>query len=782
MTEKTIEIAISGLLPEVEDDQDGCIKRLESSLQSRRGFSRVHVNRDNSPVGICLHYDPAVVSEAEVEQAAKRAAAGILTRYHHRRFDLEGLDCSDCALVVEHSLGRLDGVLKVNVSFENQRLDIEFDSQKTNENSIQKRVNLLGYHVISNGPRELFSKNEELILSLASGITLGAGWLGSQFHVFPYPIALGFYLGAFAFGGYHVTRHGLQAVRERRFDIDLLMVIAAFGAAVLGDFAEGALLLFLFSLGHALEEYALDKARNAVRSLENLTPKKALVRRDGEEISVPVEKLQIGEIVVVKPGVRIPVDGEITLGHSGIDQSSVTGESISVEKGPGAPVFAGSLNGDGALEVRVTRLARDSTLSQVMKMVEAAQAQKSPTERITEKFSSYFVPAVLIVDLLLIAIPPLFGEPFGSSFLRAMTLLVAASPCALVLGTPAAILAGIAQAARNGVLIKGGAHLENLGRLRAIAFDKTGTLTRGEPEITDIIPFSKLSKSDLLLKAAAIEDRSAHPFAPAFLKAASLQQLSLSQSDQVVSISGRGLTGLVDGEKVWVGNPSLFSEHGFEINKQIQSQLEELQKQGKSVVLVSVDTEICGVIAIADILREDAGETLTEIRGLGIHRNIILSGDNVQTAARIAAQLGVSDYRAELMPSDKLDAVKELVQQHQIVAMVGDGVNDAPALANATVGIALGGAGTDVALKTADVVLMASELRKLPFSIGLGRATHNIIRQNLIIAFGVIFVLSGFSLAGLAGIGAAILLHESSTLVVILNALRLLYYQEKVMV
>ncbi len=782
MTEKNIELAIPGLLPGIEDDQDGCVKRLETALQARHGFSRVHINRGISPVRICLHYDPAVVSDADVERVARKAAAGILNRYHHRQFDLEGLDCSDCALVVEHSLGRLEGVLSVDVSFENQKLRIEYDSRKTNETSIHKRVNQLGYHVRSYGLREWLSKNNELILSLASGWTLGLGWLGSQFGVFSAPISLISYLGAFAFGGYHVARHGLQAVRERRLDTDLLMVFAAFGAAVLGDFAEGALLLFLFSLGHALEGYALDKARNAVRSLENLIPRTSLVLREGEEILTPVEKLRIGDIVVLKPGVRLPVDGEITRGRSGIDQSSITGESIPIEKGPGAAVFAGSLNGDGVLEVRVARLARDSTLSQVMKMVEAAQAQKSPTEQITEKFSRYFVPAVLIADLLVIMVPPLFGVPIANSFLRAMTLLVAASPCALVLGTPAAILAGIAQAARNGILIKGGVHLENLGRLRAIAFDKTGTLTRGEPEVTDIFSFSTLSESDLLAITAAIEARSAHPFAPAFLRAANLRQLPIPQSNQVQSITGRGLIGVVDGRKIRVGNQSLFTDLGVRIEDRIQIQLDELEEQGKSAILIGVEFEIWGVIAVADVLRDEAAKTLAALNRLGIHKNIILSGDNAQTAARIAAELGVSDYRANLMPADKVDAVSELVHSHQIVAMVGDGINDAPALANATIGIALGGAGTDVALKTADVVLMAPELTKLPFSIGLGRSAQNIIRQNLILALGVIVVLSGFSLAGLAGIGVAIVIHEGSTLIVILNALRLLNYQYQDMV
>jgi Cd2+/Zn2+-exporting ATPase len=454
---------------------------------------------------------------------------------------------------------------------------------------------------------------------------------------------------------------------------------------------------------------------------------------------------------------------------------------VPVEKAPGDPVFAGSVNGEAALEVKVTRLAKDSTLARVMKMVEEAQGQRSPTQQTVERFTRVFVPAVLAATALVIVVPPILGVPFRVSFMRAMTLLVATSPCALALSTPASILAGVAQAARNGVLVKGGVHLENLGRVRAIAFDKTGTITHGQSEVTDVIrlPGSNSLATDedsLLALAAAIESRSAHPLAKAIVRAARTQGLSLPQVAEVESLPGQGLRASVNSRAVMIGSRRLMKEQQVPVPTGAQELEGRLQAAGKTTTLVAVDGQVEGILALADTLRPDALEAIRALRQMGVSKTVILTGDNARVASAIAEQAGVTLVRAELMPEDKVTTIRALRDEFGPTAMVGDGVNDAPALAHATVGIAMGGAGTDVALETADVALMGDDLSRLPFAVGLGRATRAIIRQNLAISLGVIALLTVASLTGLSGMGAAILVHEGSTLLVVTNALRLLGY------
>jgi Cd2+/Zn2+-exporting ATPase len=779
--EKTIELEIPLLLPDVKDEQDECLNRLEASFQNQKGILRAHLEREKSPVDLCLHYDPNLLTLSDVKRLAERAGAQIINRFHHESVPIEGMDCSDCARVIEHSLGRMDGVLSVNVNYPAEKMWVEFDNQKVNLASIEKRVRSLGYEIPVEGLQSWYKENREIVFSLIAGLLVLIGWLGQTFLGLPVIVATMLYITAYIFGGWDISQHAWHAIKEKHFDTDLLMVMAALGAAFLGEFAEGALLLFLFSLGHALEERALDRARAAVRALADLAPKVALVRRDGKEQELPVESLQLDDLVIVRPGVRIPVDGVISNGNSGVDQASVTGESMPVDKAPGDQVFASTVNGEGALEVKVTRLAKDSTLSRVMKMVEEAQAQKSPTQQTVEKFERIFVPAVLIVTGLIIILPPLFGFPFRESFLRAMTLLVAASPCALALGTPASILAGVAQAARNGVLVKGGMHLENLGRLKAIAFDKTGTVTHGKPEVTDIVAFQDSGKkeADVLSIAAGAESRSAHPLAQAVARAAQTKGVPVSVMDEVESLTGRGLRAVTNGTTIWVGNQKLMDEAGVTLAADAIQKAQSLQQTGKTLFWVAENKKAIGLIALADTLRQEAASTMKALKKIGVEHTIMLTGDNVRSASAIAAQVGLTDYRADLMPEDKLIVIRDLVKEYGQVAMIGDGVNDAPALANATVGIAMGGAGTDVALETADVALMGDDLSKLPFAVGLGRATRAIIIQNLFISLGVIALLVITSLTGIVSIGIAIIFHEGSTLVVVANALRLLGYKEK---
>jgi Cd2+/Zn2+-exporting ATPase len=794
LEEKTIEIEIPVLLPGVQDKQDQCIVRLENALQGHRGVHKAHLERDKDPIRLCLHYDPDFISLEEIQRTSRRAGAKIINRYRHEIVPIAGMDCSDCALVVEHSVNRLDGVINANVSYAAQTMLVEYDSHQTNRRAINLRVHHLGYSVPVHGTRGWFLKNRELLSSLLAGILLGIGWVGEHFLGFPTSLSIILYAVAYLTAGYDVTRHALGALRQRHFDTDFLMVVAALGAAVLGDFAEGALLLFLFSLGHSLEERALDRTRHAIRSLATLAPTKATVRKDGQEHEIPVEELKIGDMVIVRPGSQLPVDGEVLSGKSSVDQSPVTGESNPMRKQSGDSVYAGSVNGEGALEIKVTRLSRDSTLARVIKMVENAQTQKSPTQLFTDKFTRFFVPVVLVGDLLLILVPPIFGVPFHVTFLRAMTLLVAASPCALALGTPATILTGIAQAARNGVLVKSGAHLETLGRLKAIAFDKTGTITLGQPAVTDLwiantealfFLNKRLNLDDedqnpeaILLKlAAAVENRSQHPLGLAVVKEARDRKLNLPNARDAHNLDGRGIEAEVEGVRVRLGSLGWFDAAGSNVSPEFQQRVKSLEEQGKTSVLVSVNDSLLGLIGIADVLRPGVNQVLNDLRSIGVQDFIMLTGDNPKVAAEIARQANLTDIRAGLLPQDKLEAVRSLLQQYKYVGMVGDGVNDAPALANASVGIAMGGAGTDVALETADVALMADDLSRLPFAIGLGRATRLVIFQNLVIAMGVITGLVIFSLSGSANIGAAIIFHEGSTLLVVLNALKLLRYK-----
>jgi Zn2+/Cd2+-exporting ATPase len=568
------------------------------------------------------------------------------------------------------------------VNYATQSMRVGFDGQKVNQAAIERRVGSLGYSIPVEGLRSWLSENRELLFSALAGLFLLAGWAGSRFLGLPQPLSLALYAGAYLLGGWDVSRHAFHALRERRFDTDLLMVIAALGAAALGLWAEGALLLFLFSLGHALEERALGRARKAIKALADLAPKTALVRRNGAEVELPVAQLRIGDEVIVKPGARLSVDGEIVAGRSTVNQAPVTGKSTPVDKAPGDPVFAGTINGEAALEVRVTRLAKDSTLARVMKMVEEAQAQKSPTQQTIERFERYYVPAVLIGALLVIVVPPLFGVPIEESFLRAMTLLVAASPCALALGAPAAILAGVAQAARNGVLVKGGAHLENLGRLKAIAFDKTGTVTYGRPELTDTVALANAGRgtTGVLVLAAALEGRSGHPLAQAVLRGAQKQGLALPEVANVAAITGRGLQGTLDGQTALLGNTALLANAGVPLPGELATLVDAWQGEGKTVMFVALGGQVVGALAVADTLRPGVRAVMAQLAQAGISQTIMLTGDNARAAAAIAQQAGLHDVRADLMPEDKLDALKGLLQQYGLVGMVGDGVNDAPAL------------------------------------------------------------------------------------------------------
>lgn len=582
-------------------------------------------------------------------------------------------------------------------------------------------------------------------------------------------------------GGWHVTIRSIAQLWQFKFDVDLLMLVAAIGAGLIGQLYEAAILLFLFSLGHGLEGLATDRARNAIRALGKLTPKTARVVRDGVNQDLPVESILVGDFVRVMPGERIAVDGEVREGESAVDQSPITGESVPVHKVVGSGVFAGTVNGDGLLLVATTRLSSQSTMARMIQLVEESQANKGRTQRLTEKFTRIYTPIVLASVPTLIAIMTMgFDMTFPAAFLRAMAVLVGASPCALVISTPSAVLAGIAQAARNGVLIKGGMHLESLGTVRAIAFDKTGTVTQGRPEVTDLVASDHSTAKEVLSIALALDQHSSHPLAMAVGRRGRADGVEPSAIESVRAIPGRGVEGVVGGDRALIAGPRAFGRNGVPpIPTQLRARIAELESQSRTVSVVSIGDRVVGAIAMADPVRPDVARIFGQLKALGISRLIMLTGDNSQVAATVAQQLGIDDVKAELLPEIKILEVKALMQKWGSVAMVGDGVNDAPALATATVGIAMGASGTDVALEAADVALMADDLSKLPVAVGLSRAARRTIMQNVVISLGVVAVLAPCAALGLVPLSGAVVLHEGSTVLVAFNALRLLGYRSK---
>jgi Cd2+/Zn2+-exporting ATPase len=641
----------------------------------------------------------------------------------------------------------------------------------------------------------IFGPRTELWFAFASGVLLLIGWLWERSNPAAAPWPLVLYIGAYVAGGFYTVREAWENLKARRLQIESLMIVAAVGAAVLGEWAEGALLLFLFSIGHALENYAMGRARRAIESLATLRPDSALVRRDGALVEVPVETLQLGEIVVVKPDERLAADGFVVVGESSIDQSAITGESVPVDKRPVADreaarakpdavsadhrVFAGTINKGRLLEIEVTRLAGQSTLSRVVELVRSAEAQKSPTQLFTDRFQRIFVPAVLLLVVLLLFAGVVVDEPFSATFYRAMAVLVAASPCALAISTPSAVLSGVARAARGGVLIKGGAPLETLGVLHSIAFDKTGTLTEGAPRVTDVVPSEGVTADELLRVAIAVEALSDHPLAAAVVRdgTAKLTATRIPTATDLESLTGKGLRATVENETVHLGKKGLFGEiGGAQIPAALAARVEGLEKDGRTAFVVRHGERYLGAVGLMDTPRAAARAAVARLRELGMTNLVMLSGDNQRVADAVAQSVGIDRAFGDLMPEAKVEAIKKLRAEGE-VAMVGDGVNDAPALAAASVGIAMGAAGSDVALETADVALMGDNLDHLPFVVGLSRQTRRIIRQNLWASLGMVALLIPLTILGMR-MGVAVLFHEGSTLLVVANALRLLAYRD----
>ena len=807
MSEKaTLDLPV--LLPDALDARDRCVERLMSTLSGAPGLDEVHVIEaaDGAPARLCLHYDPVVTSVARIRSLATGAGAAITEQFGHVLWTVAGIGHVRKARSVRESLGRVDGVIEADVA--PGLVKVEFDRDRLDDQALRDALKARGVTVEAHGEATdehdhaegghdhggPFGERSELVFAITSGVLWSAGFVLELTTDVSEGVLTAVFIASGLFGGWFTAREAIESVRNRRFEIDFLMLVAAAGAAALGKWEEGALLLALFSLGHALEGYAMGRARRAIEALGELAPKTATVRAGSEEREIPVEELQLGDVVIVKPNERIPADGFVVAGASSVNQAPLTGESIPVDKLPvGDPtsaaespeavpassrLFAGTINGAGQLDAQVTRLTKDSTLSKLATMVREAETQASPTQQFTDRFERIFVPAVLALVAAVLVVGAALGSSFSESFYRSMAVLVAASPCALAIATPSAVLAAVARAGQVGVLVKGGGPLEHLGTLRAVAFDKTGTLTEGRPRLTDVEPAEGIDDSELLAVAVAVEERSDHPLATAIVRDARAQlgDRATPTATEVTAITGRGVRAMVDGSAVLIGNVALFEENGG-VPAAVLADVETLNAGGRTIMIVKRDEQFLGVLGVRDTPREDAREAVRALHDVGVRRAIMLSGDSQQVAEAIARDVGLTDAWGDLMPEDKVAAIGRLRDEEGKVAMVGDGVNDAPALAHATVGIAMGAAGSDVALETADIALMGDDLSKLPVVIGLSRKASGVIRQNLFLSLGMVAFLIPATLIGFVGIGPAVIFHEGSTLVVVANALRLLAYR-----
>ena len=700
-----------------------------------------------------------------------------------KTYRIQGLSCTNCAAKFENNVRELEGVEEAKINFGASKISISgsasieeiekagaFDNLKIRTE--QEQVTL----------KEPFWKQKENIKVVLSAILLFISWvLERQYGEGSLLPVLG-YGASILVGGYSLFINGLKNLLRLRFDMHTLMTVAIIGAAILGEWGEAATVVILFAISEALEKYSMDKARNSIESLMNIAPKEALIRRGHHEMMLAVDAIEVGDTMIVKPGQKLAMDGRIIKGASTLNQAAITGESVPLFKTVEEEVFAGTLNGEGLLEVEVTKRVEDTTIAKIIHLVEEAQAEKAPSQAFVDKFAKFYTPAIMLIALALATIPPMMlGGEWGEWIYRGLTVLVVGCPCALVISTPIAIVTAIGNAAKNGVLIKGGIHLEEAGALKAIAFDKTGTLTKGIPEVTNFsVVVDEISERNALEVAAALESRSQHPLSTAILQKAELQDINYRSLmvDDFSALTGKGLKGTINQEVYYIGKPQLFDEVGLTISEKTQHLINNYQNEGKTVMVLGNQTNILALIAVADEIRESSKEAIRKLHALGIEKTIMLTGDNIGTANVIGTAAGVHEIQAELLPQDKLSFIKQWKQKYNRVAMVGDGVNDAPALAASTVGIAMGGAGTDTALETADIALMGDDLSKLPYTISLSRKTLQIIKQNITFSLAIKLLALVLIAPGWLTLWMAIFADMGATLLVTLNSLRLLRIKE----
>ncbi|MCT0080530.1 cadmium-translocating P-type ATPase [Lactococcus lactis subsp. lactis] len=695
-----------------------------------------------------------------------------------KTYRIEGLSCTNCAGKFEKNVKQLPGVTSATVNFGASKISVEGQTTIEELEEAGAFENLIIRDDQENDEqvrsKESFIKrNIALIISLGfilvaviSQLSLGEDHL----------LTKALYILAIIIGGFDLFKEGFSDLIKLDFSMESLMTIAIIGAAFIGEWAEGSIVVILFAISEALERFSMDKARQSIRSLMDIAPKEALIRRNNVEQLVSVDKIDIDDIMIIKPGQKIAMDGLVINGHSSVNQAAITGESVPVEKQLDDEVFAGTLNEEGVLEVKVTKKVTDTTIAKIIHLVEEAQGERAPAQAFVDKFAKYYTPFIIIMALLIVVVPPLFfGGDWNKWLYQGLSILVVGCPCSLVISTPVSIVSAIGNAAKNGVLVKGGVYLEEIGHLRAIAFDKTGTLTKGKPVVTDFIATSSETGINYLSIISSLESLSQHPLASAILNEADKTNVDYKsiQIEDFQSITGKGLTGIHQNIRYYIGSPKLFSASVIE-ETAVKVQYRQFQEQGKTAMYFGTDEQILGVIAVADEVRDSSAAVISELHKLSIEHTIMLTGDNTKTAESIGKQLGVTEIKGDLMPQEKLDSIKALRTTYNKVAMVGDGINDAPALAASTVGIAMGGAGTDTALETADVALMGDDLQKLPFIVRLSRQTLKVIKQNITFSLGIKLLALLLVIPGWLTLWIAIVADMGATLLVTLNGLRLM--------
>ncbi|KWU59023.1 ATPase [Bacillus mycoides] len=684
---------------------------------------------------------------------------------------VDGMDCGACALTIEKHLQNVSGVEEVRVNFATGKMQIRHNR---NADDIIKEVSNAGFEASLAGTRRgaapvSKSKNTTLILS---GLFLALGFGGSFTNVLPLLITL-LYAASIVIGGYKPAKSAFYAIRSKSLDMNVLMISAAIGAALIGQWLEGATVVWLFALGATLQNKSIERTRESIRGLIDLAPSEAWIKVGTELIKESVDDVAVNTTIVVKPGEKIPLDGTVIGGTSTVNQAPITGESIPIDKQIGDSVYAGTINEEGSLEITVTKLVEDTTLSRIIHLVEEAQEKKAPTEAFVDRFAKIYTPIVFVLAIGVMIIPPLLGMGEWMEWIyKGLELLVVACPCALVISTPVAIVSAIGNAARNGVLIKGGTALEIAGSLNVIAFDKTGTLTEGKPKVMHIRSLD-CTEDELLSIVATIEEYSNHPIAKAITAYAKEHQISIQSGTDFGAIVGKGAQVTIDGETYYAGNKALYEDFGVSL-QMWNDPIREMQRIGQTVILVGTNKVILGMISVADSIRSTTYGTIQELKRSGIRETVMLTGDNEGTAENIAQKAKVDRYFANLLPEDKVHSVKQLQSEGKTVAMIGDGINDAPALATANLGIAMGGAGTDTAMETADIVLMADNLEKLPYTMKLSRKALHIIKQNIWFSLIIKFIALAFIFPGWLTLWMAVLSDTGAALIVILNSMRLL--------
>lgn len=773
---------------------------IQETLKQHPGILRVALDREGKAVEV--DYNPETVSKEAVEQTAQRMLPLLNNTSGKTVFRLKGRACEACAQRIQHGFERSPGIRRARASYLGGVLSIEYDREKWSVEDLLHKSRSMGIKAqpINEALREEEQPvegwkrwlQEDRLEALCCGLTLiamCAGALSDRFLPETHGLTITLFVIAYLAGGWFGVQSALESLRQRVVDIDLLMVLAALGAAAIGEPFEGALLLFLFSLSNVMQAQAMEKTRSAIKSLAKLRPTEALVRQpDGEYVTERVESIAVGSYVLIKPGERIPLDGIVEEGESSVDQSSVTGESIPVNKSKGDPVFAGSLNQFGSLVFRVTHPAEDSTLAKMILMVEEAQSRKAKTQRFLDKAEqSYALGVIIFTAFLIFALPLIFGLSWDDAFYRAITVMVVASPCAIIISTPASILSAIGNGARNGILFKGGASLEQAAAIHTVALDKTGTLTIGKPKVRDIRSLGNMPEEHWLALAAGVESFSEHPLAQAVIAYTQERGIQPAHVSSFSAFAGKGAWGVCNQERILVGNLTWIKNFTLSKEEAVSEIVQSLQASGQTVIAVGVlrnhseSVEVVGVIGLADQIRAEAREALAELRRTGVRRIVMLTGDSTAVARSVANELGIDEYHAELLPGDKVRLMKQL-SDGVPVAMVGDGTNDAPALASSTIGIAMGAAGSDIALDSADIVLMSSDLTKMAYILKLSRAARRVMVQNLSFAGSVIILMVLATLfLPLAGwevpLPLGVLAHEGGTVLVCLNGLRLLRFR-----